>query len=135
MVTRAKLQDFTSVAVYFKRSQWEAMSKAAGGDPLDTIFQHVARLGLKYPTEHTWQRLTAIYLCVTSGVDSAACMAPNAKVELLKHVKRSGRRMFAPGVVGVGILPQSPANYEAAFPEKYNAVFGNEPPAANPFGS
>ena len=134
-VTRAKLQDFTSLAVYFKSSQWEAMSKAAAGDPLDTIFQHASRLGLKYPSEHTWQRLTAIYLCVTSGIDGAGCMAPVAKVEFLKHVKRSGRRVLAPGVVEVGVLPQSPADYKAAFPEKYSAVFGNEPPAANPFGS
>ena len=131
---RQKLQDYTALASYFKQEQWDSMKTGSAGDPLHTIISHGAQLGLRYPSESTWQLMTAIYLLVQNTDAAANALAPSEKNMVLKHVKSKGRRMLQAGVVEIPTLPDNPEVFRAAHADIYDMVFGSAHPVAHPFG-
>ena len=132
---RAKLQNFSCLANYFLEEQWSAMTTTPQKeDPLRTVMSHAAQLGLRYPTEGTWQHIAAVYLLVQNEPEVITAMTPAAKHEVLKHVKRAGRRFLAPGTVDVPVLPDSPQEYRRLYPSQFRCVFGTMQPSGQPFG-
>lgn len=132
---RAKLQNFSCLANYFLEEQWSAMrTTPQKEDPLRTLMCHAAQLGLRYPTEGTWQYIAAVYLLVQNEPEAITAMTPAAKHEVLKHVKRAGRRFLTPGMVDVPVLPASPQEYRRLYPSQFQSVFGTMQPSGQPFG-
>ena len=106
---RPKLQDYTSLGHYFMQAQWESMK--SGSDPLRTIIHHAAKLGLRLPSEPTWQMVTAIYLLVQNIAAAANALSPHDKNQVLKHVKKMGRRMLTAGDIVIAVLPGMPEEF------------------------
>lgn len=132
---RAKLQNFSCLANYFLEEQWSAMTTTPQKeDPLRTVMSQGALLGLRYPSEGTWQHIAAIYLLVQNKTEVITSMNPGAKHEVLKHVKRAGRRFLMPGTVDVPVLPDSPQEYRRLYPSQFRSVFGTMQPSGQPFG-
>ena len=78
--------------------------------------------------------LSAIYLLAQNIAAAANSMTVVAKNEVLKHVKRVGRRMLQPGVIGISVLPGIPSVFRTRYPDKYEESFGSTNPVAHPFG-
>ena len=78
--------------------------------------------------------VSAIYLLVQNDATTANAMTMAAKNEVLKHVKRVGRRMLQAGVVEIPTLPTSPSEFRNKYLAKYEEVFGSASPVAHPFG-
>ena len=132
---RAKLQNFSCLANYFLEEQWSTMmTTPQKEDPLRTVMCHAAQLGLRYPTEGTWQYIAAVYLLVQNEPEVITAMTPTAKHEVLKHVKRAGRRLLAPGTVDIPVLPDSPQEYSRLYPSQFKSVYGTMQPIGQPFG-
>lgn len=134
--SRAKLQDYTALPMYFSPEQWATMRRQApaAGDSLGSILDHASKLGLRYPTEATWQTVTGMYMLLENDPATAGAMAPATKHELYKYVKKSGKRHLQRGGVVVERLPDSPADFRKLHPNVYGAVFGEAGPSKHPFG-
>jgi hypothetical protein len=131
---KAKLQDFTSLAHYFMQAQWDTLQQGSSGNPLHIILGQGGKLGLRYPSEPTWQLLTALYILVQNSPTAAQAMSAASKNEVLKHVKRSGRRLLQAGVVEISRLSDSPAEFRILRPAKYEDIFSSAQSVPHPFG-
>ena len=56
------------------------MGGASSGDPLNCIVGQAAKLGCHYPSEESWQKLTAIYLLIQNNTASVTAMSAEQKM-------------------------------------------------------
>ena len=95
---RPPLQNFAALAEYYTESQWKKM-RSSGSCILSVLLGQASRLGLKYPSETTWQIICALYL-LCQGDEGAMCtMSPEEKNKILQFVKnRAGNCWLEPSL-------------------------------------
>ena len=129
---RPPLQNFAALAEYYTESQWKKM-RSSGSCILSVLLGQASRLGLKYPSETTWQIICALYL-LCQGDEGAMCtMSPEEKNKILQFVKKQGRKLLV-GTVIMEDLPDHPDELKLRSPAVFLKVFPTEQPTPNPFG-
>ena len=82
---RPPLQNFAALAEYYTESQWKKM-RSSGSCVLPILLGQASRLGLKYPSETTWQIVCALYLSCQGDEGALCTMSPEEKNKILQFV-------------------------------------------------
>ena len=131
---RRGLQNYVHHLAYFTETQWGVLCSSR--DPqlkMDTILNHMAGLGLRTPSEPTYQSLTALFLWASEEAVALEQMYPSAKHETLKAIKSQFKRMLvrvSDAAEHVEQLPTIPADLQRTSPTLFASVFSTEQPAA-----
>ena len=107
---RTALQDYNNVIDYFTESCWNSLlGQGNHAFKCDLIMTQCKSLGLRCPTETTFQTLTALFLSCCFGVERASQLGGDSKFETLKRMKAKYKR-FGMQLEGIGPtkLPASP---------------------------
>jgi len=132
-VGRVQNQDYKWMSNYLPSKLWSFLQDQTvhSNAKAEMLLQHGAKLGLKNPSEVTYQVLTAVLLACHEGLNKANSLIPSAKHENLLFVKSCFKRVmksFVPTTF-VQELPQDVREFESKFPVLYQRAFENEPPA------
>lgn len=84
------LQDYLEIFGYYTRSEWEKFRSDdyTSDEKLTVLTSRPLALGLKYASEGTTARLSALWLMVTDGPDRALALSPLNKHQTFLHVKK-----------------------------------------------
>lgn len=128
--SRTALQDYCSVIDYFTEQCWESLlGQESHAFKCDLILKHCKKLGLRCPSESTFQTLAALFLSCCFGVEKAMQLGGDSKHETLKRMKMDYKRssMQHEGL-GPIKLPVSPTEFMDLQPELWTRVFGESCP-------
>jgi len=134
---RMKQQDFQAITEYFSMSQWHLFSdrSVVEDTKLDVMLDLCLSLGLRCPSEHTFQMLTMLWRLAVSGPEQLDGLAWSAKLDYLHHVKRVFKRKASRVVSPAHFileLPPLPATFKADHPDVYREVFAHSEPTKCP---
>jgi hypothetical protein len=124
-----KGQNYEAMVHYMRESVWESMKEG----PVQLI-QHLIALGLRQPSEPTFQTMTCLLLMVQHGIDPAVNLSTQTKNATLKLLKT----WFTRAVTGdktkwdIKLLPDVPAELLRRHPAIYNLAFDGEGPMTTP---
>ena len=129
---RVTTQDYTEMRHYLVPSVMASLKEEkAVGDLMD----HLLRLGLRNPSEPTFQMMTVLVLHATEGYDKTQEMAPATKLLFNQSMKDSFRgraKLVANSIFYVEALPGDPAVFKREFPSLYAAAFKDSAPMPAP---
>lgn len=112
---RVPLQNFESMGNYLPQSMWD---RAAAGD-LTAFVDHLARLGLRNPTESSSQTAALLFLLSTEGAEKTRAMEQAARLATIavfkKAMKGAAQGAQAPAEL-VFQLPRDPLVSRRSFP-------------------
>lgn len=132
---RVKLQDYTSLAFYFKKNVWEFLLAATEppSSKMHTIVFQACLLGLRNPSEATFQHMTAIYMLCADGLNNSLTKTPLARHETLMTMKTAFRQRAASAkkIYVIPELPKDPELFRVSHRSLYEEVF----PEGGPVGA
>lgn len=131
---RVPLQDYKSIMHFGTETFWENMQEPSTAQASLTRFVH--DLGLRNPSEPTYQRLTALLLMSTEGMERARCMQPAVLYEAYLAVKRCFKAL--PKVAQpfrIKDLPATPLELKRSTPLLWKALYNEESPTECPFSA
>ena len=124
-------QDYRSVPSYFTNDHW-AMLKGSVSSmrKLEAIVGHAIRLGLKVPSEPTFQVITALYIASTNSV-APRDMASADKYQMLQYIKKVFKKAVGKTVVSCLCITELPAEvdgFRTKHSDTYKEAFGDSEP-------
>ena len=139
-MVRSANQDYTAVVNYYTQQDWADTANNTTQNLLHTLLAKPLALGLKNPTENTFQVLAALLLVLQEGAcEKANMLSPQMKFESLKFVKKRFRAAatYAPNVPWIQILPANPDNARdiVEFTPVFDNVYFEGDPIASPFNA
>ena len=134
---RRGLQDFTGFLGYGHAEFWAAMqSSAPMANKLQVVCQHLLKLGLRTPSEHTLKLTCSFWIHQVHSPEVLATMTGLQKCAYLKHVKATFdglRRQCGDPASWVEVLPTDPVVFCQEHPLIFKAVFNrNSVPILSP---
>lgn len=124
---RRPLQDFRRVVAYINAKTWVSLqSEATPERKLDILLDHLLQLGLRLPTEATFQVVTALFLAVTEGLERATGQGPAVKYNTLQFIKKGFKRCVRNSVeppIWIAELPCDPRDCRSSFPAVWAVAF------------
>ena len=134
---RVRLQNFEAISNYFTTEQWFCFSdlNVATEAKLDLLLDASVHLGLRNPTERTFQMLARLHQLAAQGPDKTRLMSFEQRFAAVQYAKRTLRRktssLPAPYKY-IPTLPEDPADFQDDCPDIYTAVFGTNNPVRCP---
>ena len=105
-----------------------------GESKLEIIVEHAMSLGLKNPSEPTYQSLVAMYMACQDGLSSATSANPSSKYMALQHVKSIFKRTVRKSTCSYWVpeLPKDVAIFRESYKALYDVVFSEGPAVPSP---
>lgn len=133
VAARRGLQDYTLIINYMPESLLQTLRAETVDDltKLETLLMHCISLGMRTPSEPTFQLLTALHVLDTSGIQQLSSTPLGMRYQVLQGVKQTFRKLLARSVQHcqhVHVLPSSPAEFAQTYPQLYAAAFANGHP-------
>lgn len=129
---RVKLQDYTSIGSYFTQSAWDFLlcPNSTHVAKMHTIIFQSCLLGLRNPSEATFQHMTAIYMLCTDGLSKSLSQPPHARHETYMTLKTAFRQRAstAKRMYCILELPPTAEKFMEGHRALYNEVFQVEGP-------
>ena len=135
--SRTKLQNYEWVYNYLTTEQWFALSDRQIQDAakLDIVLDLATHLGLRHPTEATFQMMASLHCLGSMGPDHVRGMAFDRRLQAVQHTKRTFRRKCShlpQPMHFFDVLPEDPESFREGSAEMFEAVFGKTPPVRCP---
>ena len=111
---RPKLQDFVRLPHFLTSEVWCVLQNDGEAESkVEQLAVFAASLGLRHPTEATFQMMTALVLVSRTG---SPTITPSQKYASLQHMKRSFRSLQKLPEVYVPSLPATVERFKQDFP-------------------
>ena len=138
MPHRLAMQDFKHMSVYLPAKLWTILQADSElTSKIELLLQHACNMGLRTPSEPTFQALTGILLGAHEGVTEAINKCSQSKYAVYTSMKS----MFKKTQQGLGVtswihpLPATIAEFRAKYPEAFAQIFSSDPPSTCPLDS
>ena len=132
--SRTSTQNFETWTSFVPQAVWTAASEGS----MDELFDHLAKLGLRHPSEQTSAVMSLAILHSTDGYERAQAMSPETRIQFLKTVKFAfkyrSKRWPAPESY-VSTLPATPHDFANQFPSMHAVAFADGEPVASPISA
>ena len=120
LVLRTPLQDWTKFLDYLPESLWfQLMSEGQSSyEKADALFKFLLKLGLRCPSEPTWQSVAALHLIVSHGFEQAKDLTSAVKFETFRSTKKLFKGMADKAETLheiVSVLPDDPQVFRERF--------------------
>ena len=129
-------QDYTEFPNYVPELTWRQLQDHPES-AIDTLTRFLIRLGLRCPSEHTAQKVAAVYLLCTVGQQNIGAMSQAnrfANNEMLKRRIRGGwKREDRSSVNLVKALPRDPEEFKHVHEELFRRALEDQEPGTCPF--
>ena len=135
-LARRTLQDFRGIMHFLTAKIWsdlqgtriDSMAKA------ELFIQHMVQMGLRVPSEQTFQSMAGIFLACQEGLAKACNLTPSVKHSTLKHFKSAFKRSIRCSVVQAWIpqLPATADKLKEEYPGVFASVYSENPPEPCP---
>jgi len=127
-------QNYCKASQYYRKDEWDKLGDpgVASGVKLQIVCDKFRRLRCKYPSEHTAQTATALFLTASDGLDRALVMSAMSKFETFKHVKAVLKKTCATAESSREMMLPEPAAFQARYPGIWNVEYALGPPVALP---
>ena len=134
---RRNLQDFTAFVSYGHNHFWTTtQSNTPMTSKLQFLCQHLLKLGLRTPSEHTLKLVCSFWVFQVHSPEVLATLTTQQKAAYLKHVKGAFdglRRQSGDPAVWIDRLPCEPMMCLQEYPSIFNAIFARgSPPGISP---
>ena len=132
---RSKMQDYRAFAEYLTEDIWALLmqERTTAQSRMDVLLGHAVKLQLRYPSEASLQRLTAVFLTVSEGHDKAMALTSQLRYNSLQHMKKCFKGFFKPPLShAILVLPEDPSEFMAEHPELVVQIFGKKGPVPCP---
>lgn len=124
---RMPLQQYEHLVDYLTAEVWLSLSN---NEP-DPLFEHLAKLGLRNPSEPTKQVIACLLMVAAKGMEGALQLSGAMKTNMHK----TAGQLFSRSVSGaqsplefVHVLPRAPSEFKANHPKLYALAFGSSVP-------
>ena len=96
-VGRTKAQNWEAISQYYTMETWHALSdlRVLEASKLDLVLDVPRALGLRFPSETTFQVLATMHCLATHGPDRTKSLSMDAKLAFFRHVKATFKRKVA----------------------------------------
>ena len=134
---RRNLQDFTAFLSHGHNHFWTTMqSNTPMTSKLQFLRQHLLKLGLRTPSEHTLKLVCSFWVFQVHSPKVLATLTTQQKAAYLKHVKGAFdglRRQCGDPAVWIDRLPCEPTMSLHEYPSIFSAIFARgSPPVISP---
>ena len=134
VVGRRGMQNYTAVLEYFTEAMW-ARLQGTGSDmtKMELMFQHVASLGMRNPSEPTIQILSCMWAAVSLGVEQAETLSMPIKRGLLLQIKtawNNRKRRLPTPAMWINELPLDPRQFAHQFPGYASQAWRGDAPVS-----
>ena len=118
-VGRRSMQNYTRFHNFLTEGLWSTLlnEEPSAEDKLALFVKHLLMLDLRVASEPTYQRITAMFLLCTEGVDGSRNMLASAKHESFKHVKKELKHACATAMPPVEWISELPSTSSALLQE------------------
>lgn len=131
---RSVQQDWIHFESYLTEELWGHLkdSRFSQSARLELMLNFAINTGLRNPSEPTFQRLTALYLCVIEKPETASSMEPATRLSTMRSLKACFKRVQAPLAASLPQsppplkLPASPSELQVKFPTWWAHAYANE---------
>lgn len=128
---KSSTQDFTELLKYLTPEVLKSLRN--GG--LTDLMDHLAKLGLRHPSEPTSQIILILVLHETEGLQKALDMAAETKLDFgrtLKAMFKTRAKLLTAPASHVNVLPSVPAKFREQHPVLWAAAFQDAEPSGEP---
>ena len=131
----SKLQSFETFVFFLPAIVWAALGedRECGASKL---FDFLARLGLRHPTEPTSFMMALLIMLGADGIEKTSGFSVEMKAAMHKTVKKWFKKIvahLANPTVWMKNLPQRPADLRIQQPDLYNGLYASAPPVSCPY--
>ena len=124
---RMPLQQYEHLVDYLTAEVWSSLNN---NEP-NPLFEHLAKLGLRNPSEPTKQVIACLLMVAAKGMEGALQLSGAMKTNMHK----TAGQLFSRSVNGaqsplefVHVLPRAPSEFKANHPKLYALAFGSSVP-------
>jgi hypothetical protein len=131
-VSRTSTQNYEMWHRFVPQAVWDSIK----GGETDPLFDHLAKLGLRNPSEPTSAAIALGSLLQSDGNDKVMNMPPETRFQFLKTTKHAFKhrsKIWPKLDFYVSVLPESVQDFARIWPKQCSEVFAGGRPADAPF--